>query len=302
MTEKRTYTPLTVRMALDLAAPHTWAAAIIPAAFGYCLALSRGPASAVLAIVMLVIVVLMQSSVNTFNDYFDFIKGTDSENDSVEASDAILVYNAVNPRSVLGLGIAMLVCAFLLGIFPIIEAGIIPLLIGLVGGIIVVLYSAGRKPISYLPLGEVTSGFVMGGLIPLAFVAVLTGVLDPFVLLEAIPLMIGIGLIMATNNISDIERDEKANRSTLAVHLGRPRARQFYGWTIALWFVSLTLAGLMVFPGGWSLLPFAFLASLPFILNLRDGKLEPNARPRSMAAIAALNLILGLFYCAMVLL
>ena len=40
----------------------------------------------------------MQASVNTFNDYYDFVKGTDSADDDVEVSDATLVYNNVNPR------------------------------------------------------------------------------------------------------------------------------------------------------------------------------------------------------------
>ena len=47
-------------------------------------------------------------------------------------------------------------------------------IIALIGAMFVIVYSAGKSPVSYLPLGEIISGFVMGGMIPLAIVDVLT--------------------------------------------------------------------------------------------------------------------------------
>ena len=75
---------------------------------------------------LLLICILMQASVNTFNDYFDFIKGTDTAEDNVEASDSVLVYNDVNPRSALGLAIGFLAVAFLLGLYVVWKAGARP--------------------------------------------------------------------------------------------------------------------------------------------------------------------------------
>ena len=133
----------------------------------------------------------MQSAVNTFNDYYDFVKGTDSDDDCVDPSDAVLVYNNINPKSALALAVSFLVVAFALGVYAIIEAGWIPLVIAIVGALFVVLYSAGSSPISYLPLGEAVSGIVMGGLIPLAVYQVITGQLNFFVLVWSIPTIIG---------------------------------------------------------------------------------------------------------------
>ena len=73
-----------------------------------CAAALVQPISLSMALVLLVIVVLMQASVNTFNDYYDYVKGTDSEDDNVDASDAVLVYNNVNPNSALALAVGML--------------------------------------------------------------------------------------------------------------------------------------------------------------------------------------------------
>ena len=151
----------------------------------------------------------MQSSVNTFNDYFDYVKGSDSAQDNVDPTDAVLVYNNVNPRCALALAVGMLGAAFLLGIYAILVAGWIPLAIAAVGAAIVVLYSGGKTPISYLPIGEAVSGIVMGGLIPLACYHVLTLQFEPLVLIWSVPVIIGIGLIMLTNNTCDVEKTSK---------------------------------------------------------------------------------------------
>ena len=156
------HNPLTLKMAINLAAPHTWPAAIMPTLVALCVASNSTPLSVTMSLTLLVIVTLMQSAVNTFNDYYDFVKGSDSADDYVDPSDAVLVYNDVDPKAALKLAIGMLVCAFALGIYAIVKAGFVPLVIALIGALFVVLYSAGKSPISYLPLGEAVSGIVMG--------------------------------------------------------------------------------------------------------------------------------------------
>ena len=192
------YNRFTAKMAFDLAAPHTWPASIAPVAIAASLAIATGfPISATLTIALLGICILMQSSVNTFNDYYDYVKGTDSSDDDVDPTDAVLIYNNVIPSCALVYGIAFLVSAFILGGYVIYHAGLIPLAIGAIGAVFVVLYSAGKTPISYLPLGEAVSGIVMGGLIPLACYQVLTGLLTSLAVLWAVPEILGIGLIIS---------------------------------------------------------------------------------------------------------
>ena len=77
-------TPLSPRLALQLAAPHTWPAAIMPELVAAACALANtGSLDVGMAWLLLLICILMQASVNTFNDYFDFIKGTDTAEDNV---------------------------------------------------------------------------------------------------------------------------------------------------------------------------------------------------------------------------
>ena len=85
--DQRPYERFTLKMAVELAAPHTWPASILPVLVATSCAVVHSPALDVFMVcALLAICILMQASVNTFNDYFDFIKGTDTAEDNVEAS------------------------------------------------------------------------------------------------------------------------------------------------------------------------------------------------------------------------
>ena len=288
-------------MALQIAAPHTWPAAILPALIAMACAAANGyTVSAVMALVLLAICILMQAAVNTFNDYYDYVKGSDSAEDNVDPTDAVLVYNNVNPRSALMLAVGFLVVAFALGAYVIWQAGWIPLVIGIVGAIVVVLYSAGKTPISYLPIGELMSGFVMGGLIPLACYQALTKCFNPIMLVWALPTIIGVGLIMLTNNTCDVEKDIESGRKTLPVLLGRSRARTLYHALVWIWIALIIVNVLIWFSGGWPVLVFMLAASIPLLKALLSNPLAPPARIGAMAQICSVNIALGAFYAAAV--
>ena len=288
------YSPLTPRLMLQLAAPHTWPAAIMPCLFAYAVA----AVALLTVIVLLCICILMQASVNTFNDYYDYVKGADSKDDDVDPTDAVLVYNNVNPKYVLLFAIALLVVAFALGAYIIYCAGLIPLVIGIIGAIIVVLYSAGKTPISYLPVGECVSGIVMGGLIPLACYQALTLQLNFLILLWAVPFIIGIGLIMMTNNTCDIEKDRLSQRKTLPTLLDRPRARSVYHGLIIAWFIAIITVVAIWFTPGWIVCLFMVLAGYPIAQALWRNPLNNQSRIAAMGSITSLNVVLGAFYAA----
>lgn len=296
------YNRFTAKMAFDLAAPHTWPASIAPVATAASLAIATGyPISATLTITLLGICILMQSSVNTFNDYYDYVKGTDSSDDDVDPTDAVLIYNNVNPTCALVYAIALLVAAFILGVYVIYHAGPIPLAIGVIGAVFVVLYSAGNTPISYLPLGEAVSGIVMGGLIPLACYQVLTGFLTPLAVLWAVPEILGIGLIMFTNNTCDIEKDAAAHRRTLSVLLNREKARRLYHAITWLWLIAIILIVGIFFTRGLIMLPFLLLSTYPLLKALRNNPLAPQSRQAAMSQICSVNIALGAWYAAAIL-
>ena len=238
----------------------------------------------------------MQSSVNTLNDYVDFIKGNDSEKDYVEESDAVLIYNSVPPKQVLILGIIYLVLGAMLGIVACRESGFLPLVIGSIGGIIIFLYSGGPYPISYLPIGELVSGFVMGILIPLGVVAVSDGKLHKEIFLHALPLMIGIGLIMMTNNGCDIEKDLEAKRWTLAVLLGRKNIKNLYHILIVIWLLMISFLAIWLLGIVGLITPVLILFEYRCFKFLITSELLAYKRVEQMKNIVKANIIVNMAY------
>lgn len=289
---------LTPTAALQLANPRSWVASMYPAVLGlgYCLALGDGP-SILQAVALFVAVIAMQSAVNTFNDYYDFVKGADSQADYVEVTDAALVYGQFPPRQALWLAIGFLAAAGILAVPVAWSAGPAPFIIGCMGALVVWSYSGGALPISYWPLGEVMSGSVMGGFIPLGIVAAITGRYEWSVIGLAAPLIISIALIMLTNNTCDIEKDRRAGRRTLPVLLGRKRAVLLYRAGLVSWL--LTSGAVTVWCLGWSgfFVPIVMLISMRKPLAyLWQTPLQPTERIQNMKAIVKANYLGGAMY------
>ena len=293
---------LTPKLMLELAAPHTWAASTMPVFVAMCLvAADDGMLSSLMVVVLLLISVLMQSAVNAFNDYQDFVKGADTKENQFDPTDAVLVYNDVEPYGVRNLACVFLILAFLLGIYVIVKAGWIPLIIAIIGAVCVFLYSGGPKPLSYFPVGEIVSGVVMGGLITLASYTALSGQFSWIVLLKSLPLIIGIALIMFTNNTCDIEKDRKVGRATLSVSLGRKDAVIAYHALILLWVLLIVLLVVIFYPTGSVGLLF-LVAAYPPLMGLFRNPFIPKTRQAGMSAITSANVCLGLAYGAAILL
>lgn len=247
------YNRLTPLMCARLAAPHTWPGpSVLTTVFGGVFAASQGYGFDPLVwCVLLLCAVAAQSAVNTLNDWADYRAGTDTVENSDDPTDAVLVYDHPNPTHVLALGVAYMLVALVAGLAATVWSGsALPLVIGAVGAVFIVCYSSGKLPVSYFPVGEAASGVVMGCLIPLADIVIFAahasgaGVFDLSIMTPAgwanaivatAPFVLGVGLVMATQNCSDIERDEPIGRKTAAVVMGRARFRAAYRVCIVLW-------------------------------------------------------------------
>lgn len=284
---------MTIKNIIGLAAPHTWIASITPVLLGGVLSYALTETFPIIIFLMVLIAsILLQASVNTINDYYDFIRGTDKKENSDDPSDAVLIYNNISPKSVIRLGAIFMIIALLFGIYPVINGGIPVMIIGIIGCIVIVAYSAGKKPISFLPLGEFVSGFVMGGLITVATVTALSAHFSFLPLLLSIPLIIGIGLIMMTNNICDIERDLATDRFTLPVKLGRKRAIKLYLFFVCVWILSIIVLIAIFFRLGSIVTIIMLIVSIPAIKGLFNAPFTPDLRGPSMGAILKANIML----------
>lgn len=301
-TEKK-YGHLTAKIAFLCAGPHTWIASVCPVLFATSLAIAdKHHIDFIYMILILVSCIFMQSSVNTFNDHFDLLDGTDSLSDNVDVSDAPLLHYSISPKVSLTLGFVYLTCAFIIAIPIIVNFGAVPLIFGFTGALVVILYSGGKTPISYLPIGELVSGFVMGGLIPVSSYYVLAkDTLDWMVLAKALPVIICISLIMMTNNISDIEKDKDAGRKTLCIVLGRARSRILYRVLLIMILVTMGLILGLFYPKGLILFIFYAILSYSLYLPLFNMPLNQSSRIVAFSQISCITCITTSAYCMCIL-
>lgn len=238
---------LTLPILIDCCTPGAiWLSALAPAVLGVFLAMETGVSLSVpLVAVVLLIPVLFNASINLINDYYDYIQGNDTNENIFGETDAPLAYNKIeNPKPVLWTGFLCLLVGGLLGIYVITQAGFTPLIIGAIGAISVLTYSGWKSSVSYLPIGELVAGIVMGGLIPLGVYTSLTGQIDWFILYKSIPMMLIVSQFMLVNNTCDMERDSAVGRRTLSIVLGRKHIHKVaalftFTWIIVMLHVSI---------------------------------------------------------------
>lgn len=282
---------------INLAAPHTWPGSVAPAMIGLAISYHRlGYIDPLMAACFFVIVILMQSAVNAFDDYADFVKGTDTLENSPDAYDAVIVYG-LKPRTARNLGFSFLLVALIPAAYVVMKLGAVPLVIGIVGALVLFWYAFGKTPISYLPIGELCCGFVMGGLIPFAGVYMQTRQLDFFVLVEVIPPIFGMAINMFSNNGCDIARDIPAGRHTLACVLGQKTTDKLYRILLLVWVASPMIV--LGAQGRWvsvMIYAFACLAFSHLVLRQYRLQLGPAARESVMTGATTLVTIVGFSY------
>ncbi len=293
---------LSVRAVVELAAPQTWSASILPVVLATALAIAvEGTFSFGLFFSILATSILLQCAVNTLNDYSDFIAGVDTAENCDDPTDASLVYHDFEPVLAFAIGVAFIGAALLCGLYAIIVAGPLLILFGFIGAVVIFCYSYGAWPISYTPSGEFFSGFVMGGIITFATYYALTGHLSWQAALYSVPLIITIGLIMLTNNSCDIEKDSAADRHTLPGRIGRERAKRLH---VILFAIAALFAGLVVvlrFPGGAWMLPLFALFTIPVeYRQIAKTGLLPENRVQAMIATTTTNVRLVGMYALMI--
>lgn len=244
------------------ARPITLTAAIAPVLVGVGLAASHDTLRWAPALAALLGAMLIQIGTNFANDYYDFVRGGDTEDrvGPVRVTQAgILSPDTVKRGIVVVLGGAMLV-----GVYLVSVAGWPILWIGMASVSCAVLYTGGPYPLAYHGLGDVFV-FVFFGLVAVGgtyFVQALSWPPD------AVLAGIGIGAlstaILIVNNLRDIDTDKKAGKRTLAVRLGASGTKAEY-------VVALTVAAVVPIVGvtklQWPPLSLMAFAAAPFCVT-----------------------------------
>ncbi|HSG07749.1 MAG TPA: 1,4-dihydroxy-2-naphthoate polyprenyltransferase [Longimicrobiales bacterium] len=198
--------------------PKTLTAAAAPVVVGTGLAAFHGGAAALPAAAALVGALLIQVATNLANDYYDFVRGGDTEErvGPVRVTQAGLLQPAAVKRGML----VALAAAFLVGCYLAWIGGWPIVLIGLASLACAVLYTGGPFPLAYHGLGDVFV-FVFFGLVAVsgtAYVQLLAW--PPDALLAGAAMGALSTAILVVNNLRDLPTDAKAGKRTLAVRLG----------------------------------------------------------------------------------
>jgi 1,4-dihydroxy-2-naphthoate octaprenyltransferase len=236
---------MTTAQAWVLAArPKTLPAAAAPVLVGSALAWRLGGFRLLPALAALVGALLIQVATNLANDYFDFLKGADT--DHRVGPTRVTQSGLLSPASVRNGMVVALLAAFLVGVYLVSVAGMPIVWIGLASLVCAVAYTGGPFPLAYHGLGDLFV-FVFFGLIAVAgTVYVQTLALS----WEALWAGAGVGAVstalLVVNNLRDIGTDERAGKRTLAVRLGVAGTRVEYTllWSLA---ISVPISGIGVY-------------------------------------------------------
>ena len=272
--------------------PKTLAAAIVPVLVGTALAYNAH-AGLQLASFLFALggALFIQIGTNLVNDALDFKRGADTAErlGPVRVTQAgLLSANAVLVGAYVCFGLAA-VCGIPLvmrGGWPIVVIGVISILAAYA-------YTGGPFPLAYHGLGEV---FVMvffgivavGGSFYLQRLAIDLGAIVAGIAVGALAV-----ILIAINNLRDLENDRKSNKRTLAARFGERFARGEIEWMALTVYIA---TGIVAYLRDWHLLvPIATLP-LAVIVVQRVKHSEGAELNRCLAMAGALEWLYGITF------
>jgi 1,4-dihydroxy-2-naphthoate octaprenyltransferase len=290
----------TVRLWLLAARPRTLPAAVAPVLVGTSLAATADHFRLLPFIAALLGSVFIQIGTNLSNDYSDARRGADTE----ERLGPVRVTagGLMPPKRVLvGTYVAFGV-AVAAGLYLAAEAGWELLVVGAASILAGVLYTGGPRPYGYEGLGELFV-FVFFGLVAVAGSYYVQAEDLPW---EAFALAVPVGLlasaILVVNNVRDVDTDRRAGKRTLAVKLGRDRARLLYTAMVVLAFAAPAATWALGGLSAWLLLTLAALPLAPPLIETVSSRTDGPALNGALAGTGRLLAVFSLLLSAGVLL
>lgn len=280
-----------LKLWLVAARPRTLPAAISPVLVGTALAIGGGTFRPLAFACALIGSIFIQIGTNLSNDYSDARRGADTEDRLGPVR--VTAGGLMPPRTVLiGTYVAFGI-AVLSGIYLVALAGWQLLLVGAASILAGVLYTGGPRPYGYEGLGEIFVFLFFGVVAVVGSYFVQTEHLR----WEAFALSVPVGLLAAAillvNNIRDADTDRRAGKKTLAVRLGRGRARGLFVACVVLAYLAVVVVA--IFGRGISALVLLALLSAPLAIPLVRTVRERSDGPSLNQALAKTGMLLAAF-------
>ena len=239
---------------LMAARPHTLPAAAAPVIVGTGLAVHEGLFAPLPALAAFIGAALIQIGTNFANDYYDAVKGVDT--DDREGFTRVTQSGLIAPESVKRATYATFALAVLVGVYLVYVGGLPILVIGLASVASGLAYAGGPYPLGSHGLGDLFV-FVFFGVVAVTDTFYVqaaqvlaapfpTGVPPGTVTLAAVVASLPVAAIstdiLVVNNVRDLETDREAGKKTLAVLVGYRASRaEFVGllalaYSVPFWF------------------------------------------------------------------
>jgi 1,4-dihydroxy-2-naphthoate octaprenyltransferase len=260
------------------ARPQTLPAGASPVVVGAGLAVHAGVFAPVPWLAALVGALLIQVGTNFANDYYDAVKGADT--DDREGFTRVTAGGLIPPRQVKLAMVATYGFAVVVGVYLVAIGGVPVLVVGLSSIAAGVLYTGGPYPYGYRGLGDlfvfvyfgvvaVTGTFyvqaVASGDVGLFPTWVPAGTVSLAAVLASLPAAGLSTAILVVNNVRDRETDAAAGKRTLAVVLGYRWSRVEFLLLVGMAYVVPLVFAVDPTYGPWALAP---LVSLPLAASV----------------------------------
>ena len=242
--------------------PKTLPAAVSPIMVGTVEAIGQGRIDWFPVFICLGFALLIQIGTNMANDYFDFIKGADTE--TRLGPERQVAAGKIAPKTMLIVAVSIFALAFLLGLNLVAYRGWELLVVGVLSILFGYAYTGGPYPLAYHGLGDIFVVFFFGLVATSGTFYVLTGDLTTEVFLLGLALGCLANNILVVNNYRDLETDAQAGKRTLVVRRGRGFAILQYRIQFLVAYAVIVIYFLLA-KNGWALLPFL---SVPLAWNL----------------------------------
>ena len=279
---------------VEAARPKTLAAAFVPVLVGATIAYQHELINWMATTVALICAFLIQIGTNFANDYFDFVKGADTEERI--GFERATAKGLISPKTMLNATIICMTLAFLFGLYLVWVGGIVVLIIGLFSLLFGVLYTGGPFPLGYNGLGDLFV-FIFFGIVAVMttyYVNTLAWSVDTFWASLAVGALCT--NILVVNNLRDVEQDKIAGKKTLGVLFGETMLKLEYTFMIMLAFAIPPHFYFQLGYSEWIFLPFLVLPIALFHTKTIWTETEKKNLNQQLEKTAKFMTIFGLLF------
>jgi 1,4-dihydroxy-2-naphthoate polyprenyltransferase len=268
-------------------------AAVCPVLVGTAAAAAEGPLRPWRAAAALIVALALQVGVNYANDYSDGVRGVDTP--ARLGPTRLVASGLAAPAEVRRAAAVAFAVAAAAGSALAVAVDLRLLLVGAAAIAAAVLYTGGPRPYGYAGLGELAVLLFFGVVATCGSAYVQLGRVPASALAASVPVGLGAVALLLANNVRDLDGDRAAGKRTLAVRLGRDRARDLFAAVVAGIFLAAALLGLARPP------VLVTLAALPLAVGPVRLVRRRSDGPGLLAALAGtarLQLAVGLLLAA----